>query len=63
MLDYGYAIKALKAHGIAWEIRDGVLWGLDVLYTPPTPERPEGLSEDEPVPTGSVEELKGWLGY
>jgi hypothetical protein len=57
MLSQAYAIRALEAHGVQWEIRDGVLWGVGVLYS-----QAEGHA-DEIVPTGSVRELKAWLGY
>jgi hypothetical protein len=57
MLSLGYAVRALEAHGIQWEIRDGVLWGVAVLAYP------DGRTEDEVVPTESVRALKEWLGY
>ena len=57
MLSQGYVIRALEAHGLRWAIRDGEVWAVECAVYP------DGRAEDERVPTGSVEELKGWLGY
>jgi len=57
MLSQEYVVRALEAHGIAWEARDGALWAVGILVYA------DGRAEDEAVPTSSLSALRAWLGY